>query len=321
MSRLLLICVLALACVSATRQQPPGRLIGPGERLRISVVGLMGEGVETRLLRRVGDDGSLRLPMLDADTLDATAMTAADLERDLTRRYERQSTRGEFLVVVSRIDLGEDHALTPGWDDLIGDPAVRVADPMRTMGDPMPPEVMRRVNADLLAFDDVPAREALARVGAVYALPLVIEWPSVELQGVDAQTPVTLTLPAGTRADWALSAILKQIGGGFAELGWADYRGAIVVGASELLDTYVETAVIDIRDLLLRAVGGRGDGMREEMVERIVTLITTTVQTDAWEINGGTIGRISELDGKLVVTATPEMLRQVAALLETLRGE
>ena len=83
----LVVAALALALLSAAQSAPPGRHIRAGERLRISVVGLMGEGIETRLLRRVAGDGTIRLPRIGTDDLDAAGMTADELERDLTQRY------------------------------------------------------------------------------------------------------------------------------------------------------------------------------------------------------------------------------------------
>ena len=314
-SRILLLAVslLAAALLLGADDAPPGRHVRGGERLRISVVGLMGEGVETRLLRRVGDDGSLRLPMLDADALDASGMTAGELERELTRRYERQTTKKDLLVVVSRIDLGEDHAMTPGRNDLIGDPT---AEGMA----PSPPAFMSRALPESTDLSGLSARDALLRVGAAYKLPLVVNWPSMEAAGVDRETKLDLTLPAGTRADRALSLVLDQLGGGGAALGWTDYDGAVIVGTQELVNSYVETAVFDVRRLLAPKADAPEGQSPEERVDRLKTIITTTVASDAWQDNGGVAGKIAELDGQLVVTATPQMLRDVAKLLEVLRG-
>ena len=70
--------------------------------------------------------------------------------------------------------------------------------------------------------------------------------------------------------------------------------------------------------------GGNGGGdnegpSREELVQRIIDLITTTVATDSWQVNGGNTGRIAELNGQLVVTQTGENLREVVKLLSKLR--
>ena len=303
----------AVVCLLAARgPTPPGRLIRAGERLRISVVGLMGEGVETRLLRRVAEDGTIRLPKIDADDLDAAGMTADDLERDLERRYEQQTTAKSVFVVVSRMDLGEDHALTPGQSDLEGDPT---ATPLERR-----PAVLRRVLTGPLELRDVPAEIALARLGAAYKLPLIVRWESMEQVGVDRRTAASLSLPAGTRADEALSLLLDRIGGGFAELRWTYWEQAVVVGDKQKLREYVNTYVFDLRPLLEADALPEGAG-REETVQRVIDLVTATVESDEWQYNGGEIGKIAELNGRLVVTGTPEMLRGVAALLETLRGQ
>ena len=310
----LVLSLFAAACLLGANDAPPGRFIRAGERLRISVVGLMGEGVETRLLRRVEGDGTIRLPMIETDNLDATGMTADELERDLTRRYERQTTKRDLLVVVSRIDLGEDHAMTPGRNDLIGDPTAEgVA--------PSPPAFMSRALPEPTDLSGLSARDALLRVGEAYKLPLVVNWPSLQVAGVSKDTKLDLTLPAGTRADRALSLVLDQLGGDFAALGWTDYDGAVIVGTQDLVNSYVETAVFDVRRLLA-SKGNAADGLSpEERVSRLTTIITTTVASDAWQDNGGATGKIAELNGQLVVTGTPQMLRDVAKLLEKLRAE
>ena len=68
--------------------------------------------------------------------------------------------------------------------------------------------------------------------------------------------------------------------------------------------------------------GGGGDDDdfdREALIEEITTLITDTVATESWKINGGTIGAIAELNGQLVITQTADNLRAVTSLLSQLR--
>jgi general secretion pathway protein D len=60
---------------------------------------------------------------------------------------------------------------------------------------------------------------------------------------------------------------------------------------------------------------------RDELVEKITALIQNSVAKDTWEINGGTIGTLSELNGTLIVTQTPENQGKVNSLLEKLREQ
>ena len=50
-------------------------------------------------------------------------------------------------------------------------------------------------------------------------------------------------------------------------------------------------------------------------------LISTTVAPESWRESGGTLGAIQFIDGRMVVTQTPENQRLLARLLETLRHE
>jgi general secretion pathway protein D len=60
---------------------------------------------------------------------------------------------------------------------------------------------------------------------------------------------------------------------------------------------------------------------RDELVEKITTLIQNSVAKDTWEINGGTVGTLSEFNGNLIVTQTPENQEKVSSLLEKLREQ
>ena len=51
----------------------------------------------------------------------------------------------------------------------------------------------------------------------------------------------------------------------------------------------------------------------------IVTLIKTMVNPADWRENGGIVGHLEEIDGKLIVTGTVGMHEKIRQLLESLR--
>ena len=315
--------VLALALLSAAQSAPPGRLLRAGERLRISVVGLMGEGVETRLLRRVEADGTIRLPMLDADDLDATGMTAGELERDLARRYERQTTAKRATVVVSRLDAGEDHELDTSRGPA-GD-AIKVTVLNGAALEPAPPAMDQAVSIPI-RFEAIPFEDVLGFFRGVLNVPVWANWQALELAGVDRHSQITLELPETTPMERVLALTLDQAGGGFAELRWTWDEGVLTVTTAEDLRRSVEIALFDVRPLLERwratapADDEQGPPTYDEMVQRLIDLITTTVASDDWQVNGGGVGKIAEVNRRLIVTATPRMLREIKELLDKLGG-
>jgi hypothetical protein len=58
---------------------------------------------------------------------------------------------------------------------------------------------------------------------------------------------------------------------------------------------------------------------RREVVERLISLITETVDRDSWRDNGGDYGEVREEHGKIVVTQTKENHRYVKSLLGQLK--
>ena len=51
-----------------------------------------------------------------------------------------------------------------------------------------------------------------------------------------------------------------------------------------------------------------------------IKLIESTVASDSWKDNGGSIGSIQELSGKLVITQTPDNHHAIEKVLEAMRG-
>ena len=58
---------------------------------------------------------------------------------------------------------------------------------------------------------------------------------------------------------------------------------------------------------------------RQDLVDSIIKLITSTIAPDSWRDAGGSVGSITELSGQLIVTQTPENQRALVGLLEQLR--
>lgn len=142
--------------------------------------------------------------------------------------------------------------------------------------------------------------------------------------------------------DGALGAVLAVSGGSPPGMR-AVQDGMIVIAAPERLrDGSNAVHVYDVRDLVesyreeshpsLQSVQSRGPQTAQradaagdvptfqETMDNITRLIEDLVDTDSWKDNGGSIGTIRELGGRLVIGQTPAAHRQIAALLDTLRA-
>lgn len=95
-------------------QPDPGN-IKSGDLLVISIEGMMAPGVETRLLRRVGDEGELWLPVLDEQPVKAGGLSPGELQAEIRRALARRSLRTE-VVAVGRVALDEEQILVVPQD-------------------------------------------------------------------------------------------------------------------------------------------------------------------------------------------------------------
>ena len=105
---------LAASLAVARPQDPPPADdeggIRPGEMLVISIDGLMGPGLESRLVRQVDQTGELWLPVLDDQPVMARGLTPGQLQVEIKRQLARKSVRTE-IVAVARSGRGEDQQL------------------------------------------------------------------------------------------------------------------------------------------------------------------------------------------------------------------
>ena len=170
---------------------------------------------------------------------------------------------------------------------------------------------------------------------------IIVYWNDLAAAGVHRDAPVKLHLWDVT-LDGALGAVLAVSGGSPPGMR-AVQDGMIVIAAPERLrDGSNAVHVYDVRDLVesyreeshpsLQSVQSRGPQTAQradaagdvptfqETMDNITRLIEDLVDTDSWKDNGGSIGTIRELGGRLVIGQTPAAHRQIAALLDTLRA-
>jgi type II secretory pathway component GspD/PulD (secretin) len=162
----------------------------------------------------------------------------------------------------------------------------------------------------------------------------------LEAAGVDRTTPVTARL-RDVKFGKALSVLLDSVGGGNIELGYKVDQGVITISTVADLDRDTVTRVYDIRDLMItipdfqpppdllgirgpdkaarddagNAKGPDADAAGALAGERVIRLIRDTIAADTWDKTS----KMRELQGQLIVTATPKVHEQIVPLLAQLR--
>jgi hypothetical protein len=307
----LLLVVFARTLASQPGEAPSPAVVQAGERLRISVVGLMSPGVETRVTRLVEADGNLRLPKLQGRAVDARGKGAAALEEAILRAYRDQVVLPQpTMVVVSRLDAGEDHALE-AWR-APPEPVRHAGLVVRGMVAPWPDALTRPLDGPI-EVDQVPLEDVLALLSQRMGVRISVNWVTLAMVGVDRDTPVTLQADGAVPAARVLRMVLDHASP-MEPLAYEWIDGLLMISTDEELGVHVQTSVIDLGPLL----DGFEPGDRDVIVGDIVALITETISTDAWRVNGGDLCSIDEIDGRLAITATPRMHREIIALLEKL---
>ncbi|HEY7089035.1 MAG TPA: M56 family metallopeptidase [Tepidisphaeraceae bacterium] len=141
---------------------------------------------------------------------------------------------------------------------------------------------------------------------------IFVHWKAVEEAGIQRNTPITARL-RDVKLSKALETLLRDIGGTKSKLGYAVDEGVITITTQDELNSNVATRVYDIRDLLQTAgPDPRSDQARQALVDSIIKLIEETLD---WNSHC----KIRELSGQLIVTATPDLQRQLIRLLAQLR--
>ncbi len=161
---------------------------------------------------------------------------------------------------------------------------------------------------------ETPFAEAARTIGSHVGSHPFVNWPMLEPKGITRETPVSLRLPRGTPAVLAMRLLVHRVSESTGHrLAVAFEEGTATISTRDDLAKNVQTLVIDARDLLPAEEG------RQEVVNLLIGLIRAEVEPTAWRANGGTIAAITEINGQLVITATPEMLAGVQRLLAELR--
>lgn len=165
-----------------------------------------------------------------------------------------------------------------------------------------------------LTSDGMGLEKVLGFLRESQKLNMFIDWNSLQQQGVDRNTPVTVNLKNVT-FEKALVSVLTQAAsnGGQSMLDYSVSGGVLNISSREAISSQTTVKTYDVRRLLANKPNVQA------AAEELQELIKRTARPESWRDNGGTAGAISYNNGALVITQSYQGHKAVAALLATLR--
>ncbi len=205
-----------------------------------------------------------------------------------------------------------------------------------------------------VAFNDTPLSNIIGFLSQVTNLNVDVDWQSLETAGIDREAPITLNL-TNVPVKTVLDRVVEKASGGDPINGaaWSINDGVLTIASREVINKNKVLVIYDIRDLLIEipdypnapeldlqnvlqqsGQGGGGGGQSpfndededqepgrtlQERTDELINIITTNVDSQGWQENGGDVGFIQQLQGSLIITNTPANHRAVHGLLSKLR--
>lgn len=175
-----------------------------------------------------------------------------------------------------------------------------------------------------IRFHGVPFDAAVERLREMTGANLFVDRAGLDVAGLDGKAAVDLDLPP-----MPLSGVLRELGHPVstltARVGYSAADGVIVLSTGDRLARESILRVYDVRDLVAAMVAEQASGpdrpakTSDEVLKDLADVLTTFAGPEEWRDNGGPVGSIRELSGRLLVTQSWDGHRQVEALLATLR--
>jgi hypothetical protein len=160
------------------------------------------------------------------------------------------------------------------------------------------------------SFDEQPLPDVLQKVAADAGLTLTVHWGPLGEAGVEKDT--TVTVHSGPTD---LAGLFRQINSTWRPEQAIDYRidgKSLQVGPRSYFDALeTELVSLEIADVLALGVTS----------EQLMNAITTFIDSDLWEENGGQSGRLSVVGQKLFVRAPTRMWGGAAWIVAQLGGD
>lgn len=160
-------------------------------------------------------------------------------------------------------------------------------------------------------------QDVLDKIAKQMQLPLHVRWDRLDQRDVHKDSQVVIV-----GRDLEVPEVFKRINEGEAfQHATLDFRadhGVLEIADREFFDRRERTlATYDVSAVL----DGRTSEDRQKVMEEVAKTITQFASPEDWRENGGELGVLTAVDGKLFVEAPPRMHRQVKWILDQLKGE
>ncbi|MEM9753854.1 MAG: hypothetical protein AAF916_10800, partial [Planctomycetota bacterium] len=203
-------------------------------------------------------------------------------------------------------------------------------------------------------FEANPLEAVIGFIRTTTGVNIFVNWPALNVEGIEEDMPITLEL-ADVSARVALEKVLdlaNNAAGAVSEATYTIVDGVVEINTQANLNRTTEARVYDIRDLLVQvpnftdapefelsealssSIGDGGgtsifgdaeeddvdeDEEREQLIEDIQLIIQESVgEIEAWDAGEASI---QELNGNLIIKATPQYHRQIVGVLADLREQ
>ncbi len=212
-------------------------------------------------------------------------------------------------------------------------------------------QVLEHLDQSLVSIDyaGLPLEHVLVDLGRQMSAPLHADWLSLELLGIERDTPIALRLdnvPLST----VLAGLLLDMGTEFDRPSFEYHEGRIVITTLDATARMRMVATYNIRDLLadetlverlereaplptIAQDGAQGDDTAEDASEEnetpaltrrtpseaLLDLIADHVDPEAWLEYGGNRAKITEHQGVLLVSAPATLHKKLREAIEQLR--
>lgn len=163
------------------------------------------------------------------------------------------------------------------------------------------------------SWSDTTLADFVAYLEAEYQIPVRLDRKALSESDITANTPLDAAEIDGVRLRTALELALRPL-----ELTWTIYDDVLLITTQSEAENLLVVKVYDVENLI-----GRRDSRYYGDYQALIELITTTLAPTSWDEVGGP-GAIQEYPhagrAAIVVSQTPQVQEEIAALLSVLRA-
>jgi hypothetical protein len=166
-------------------------------------------------------------------------------------------------------------------------------------------------------LEQVPLDQALEQWSRLSGVSAAIEWKVLETVAVSRRSPVSINV-AQVPADRALRILLDQVSPN-AALSYLVSGNAITISTVEEFHSgrYQVVSVYDVRSLYLDVEYDSREA--DEISARLIDALQTAIEPNSWRDHGGASGSARILNGRLIVTQSPDLQERVSAFVQDIR--